>query len=438
VRFRKQTIGLVVKRWPALTATTVASHLALWLVLLLSLRHVGVSEQEVSTLQVLAVFAFSRLLSAVPITPGGVGVVELSLIGGIYAAGRSHADVPLDLFKAQVTAAALLFRALTYGIQIPIGDGPRGAPDVSTLRRHPAPSAVFVVLLLTGCITSTSPQHSDPPGVIRVAAFGFTESEILAELYVQALRADGYPTGRVVQAGPRELVQPALAEGLIDLVPEYAGSALSFLTLGTDHGSADIAETHDALTTVLAPLGIVALQPAPAQDSNAIVVTQETADRFGLHDISDVRSVAAQLVFGGPPECANRRLCLKGLETVYGLRFQAFIPLDSGGPLTLQALRSGGIDVALLFTTDPAIASEGLVVLSDDRELQPSENVTPLLRREVLLTHGSGVVHTLDALSALLTTSDLRAMIGRVVGGSSARAVAKSWLQDHRSMMEAP
>jgi uncharacterized membrane protein YbhN (UPF0104 family) len=121
VQFRKQTIGLVVKRWPALTVTTLASHLALWLVLLLSLRHVGVSEEEVSTLQVLAVFAFSRLLSAVPITPGGVGIVELSLIGGIYAAGRSHADVPLDLFKVQVTAAALLFRTLTYGIQIPLG-----------------------------------------------------------------------------------------------------------------------------------------------------------------------------------------------------------------------------------------------------------------------------------------------------------------------------
>jgi uncharacterized membrane protein YbhN (UPF0104 family) len=121
VRFRKQTIELVAKRWPALTITTVASHLALWFVLLLSLRHVGVSEHEVSTIQVLAVFAFARLVSAVPITPGGVGVVELTLIGGLYAAGRSHTDVPLDLFKAQVTAAALLFRTLTYGIQIPLG-----------------------------------------------------------------------------------------------------------------------------------------------------------------------------------------------------------------------------------------------------------------------------------------------------------------------------
>ena len=121
VRFRKQTIKLVARRWPALTITTVGSHLALWFVLLLSLRHVGVSEHEVSTIQVLAVFAFVRLLSAIPITPGGVGVVELSLIGALYAAGRSHADVPLDVFRTQVTAAALLFRALTYGVQIPLG-----------------------------------------------------------------------------------------------------------------------------------------------------------------------------------------------------------------------------------------------------------------------------------------------------------------------------
>jgi uncharacterized membrane protein YbhN (UPF0104 family) len=122
VRFRHQTIELVGKRWHVLTLTTVVSHLALYFVLLLALRHVGVSEHEVSALQVLAVFAFARLLSAAPITPGGVGLVELALIGGLYAAGRHHVtDVSLDVFKAQVTAAALLFRALTYGVQIPLG-----------------------------------------------------------------------------------------------------------------------------------------------------------------------------------------------------------------------------------------------------------------------------------------------------------------------------
>jgi putative heme transporter len=112
VEFRKRTIVLVEKRWLWITLTTVLSQLALWFVLLLCLRHVGISEQEVSTLQTLAVFAFGRLLAAVPITPGGVGFVELGYIGGLTAAGGN---------EAQVVAAVLMFRVLTYGIQIPLG-----------------------------------------------------------------------------------------------------------------------------------------------------------------------------------------------------------------------------------------------------------------------------------------------------------------------------
>jgi uncharacterized membrane protein YbhN (UPF0104 family) len=121
VRFRHQTIELVAKRWVALTLSTVASHTCLYLVLLLSLRHLGVAEHEISWAEVLGVFAFVRLISAFPITPGGVGLVELGYIGGLYLAGKDHTNVPLDVFKAQVTAAALLFRALTFGAQIPLG-----------------------------------------------------------------------------------------------------------------------------------------------------------------------------------------------------------------------------------------------------------------------------------------------------------------------------
>ncbi|MEX0742828.1 MAG: lysylphosphatidylglycerol synthase domain-containing protein, partial [Actinomycetota bacterium] len=112
VAFRRRTIELVAKRWLAITVTTVMSHLALWLVLLLALRHVGISEGEVSTLQVLAVFAFGRLLGALGITPGGLGVVELGYIGGLVAAGGN---------EPQVVAAVLLFRVLTYVVQIPLG-----------------------------------------------------------------------------------------------------------------------------------------------------------------------------------------------------------------------------------------------------------------------------------------------------------------------------
>lgn len=121
VRIRAQTIGFVRHRGLALTLTTLASHLGLAAVLLVCLRAIGVTDAEVGWANVLAVFALARLLSALPITPGGVGVVELALIAGIYAAGRTHATVPLQTLRAQITGAVLLFRALTYGIQIPLG-----------------------------------------------------------------------------------------------------------------------------------------------------------------------------------------------------------------------------------------------------------------------------------------------------------------------------
>jgi uncharacterized membrane protein YbhN (UPF0104 family) len=121
VRFRKQTIRVVSKRWPALTASTVVSHVALYAVLLLSLRFAGVSANEVSWAQVFGVFAFGRLLTALPLTPGGLGVVELAYIAGLVLAGRDHTTVPLPEFKAQVAAGVLMFRALTYGAQIPLG-----------------------------------------------------------------------------------------------------------------------------------------------------------------------------------------------------------------------------------------------------------------------------------------------------------------------------
>jgi putative heme transporter len=121
VRFRSNTIDLVVARWLALSASTIVSHLTLYLVMLLALRFVGVSNAEVSWAQVLGVFALGRLLTALPITPGGVGVVELVYIAGIILAGRGRITAPVEVFHAQVTAGVLVFRALTYAIQIPIG-----------------------------------------------------------------------------------------------------------------------------------------------------------------------------------------------------------------------------------------------------------------------------------------------------------------------------
>ncbi|MDP9343027.1 MAG: YbhN family protein [Actinomycetota bacterium] len=121
IRFRQETIRVVSKRWPALTTSTVVSHVILFSVLLLSLRFAGVTGSEVSWAQVFGVFAFGRLLTALPLTPGGLGVVELAYIAGLVLAGRGHTTVLLPEFKAQVAAGVLMFRALTYGAQIPLG-----------------------------------------------------------------------------------------------------------------------------------------------------------------------------------------------------------------------------------------------------------------------------------------------------------------------------
>jgi uncharacterized membrane protein YbhN (UPF0104 family) len=144
VRFRRTTIDFLVERWFWLTSTTLLSHLSLYLVLLLALRFVGVSDTEVTWAQVLGVFAFGRLLTAVPITPGGLGIVEVAYIGGLILAGRGHADVPTDVFYAQVTAAVLVFRTLTYGIQIPLGAITYVIWRTNRSWRKPAPVATSV------------------------------------------------------------------------------------------------------------------------------------------------------------------------------------------------------------------------------------------------------------------------------------------------------
>jgi uncharacterized protein (TIRG00374 family) len=130
-RFRAKTIGLMRDRWLAITATTLMSHLSLYIVLLVTLRHIGVSDAEVSWAEVLAAFAFARLVTAIPLTPGGLGVVELALTGALSTAGGD---------KPQVVAAVLVYRALTYVLPIPLGAACYVAwPRITRWKREPEP-----------------------------------------------------------------------------------------------------------------------------------------------------------------------------------------------------------------------------------------------------------------------------------------------------------
>jgi len=265
---------------------------------------------------------------------------------------------------------------------------------------------------------------------ITVGSFDFPESVLLAYLYADLLAGKGYPVRVLPGLGTRELVEPALMAGLVQLVPEYTGSALEFASLGRVHATADAAATATALARSMAGRGLVTGRPAAAQDGNAIVVTAATAARYHLRTISDLAKVARRLVFGGPPECPERLYCLLGLRRTYGLRFREFVPLDAGGPLTRQALTAGDIGVALLFTTDPAIRARHLVVLADNRGLQPAENIVPVLRRATVRQFGPGLLAALNALSARLSAAalvELDAQVGR--DGRAPRVVAERWVQ---------
>jgi osmoprotectant transport system substrate-binding protein len=285
----------------------------------------------------------------------------------------------------------------------------------------------------SGNASSATGEPGDRPGrVISVGSFDFPESVLLAEIYGQALAAARFPVRILPDLGPREVVDPALMDGLLQVVPEYAGSALEFFSLGRRSAIANAGAANRALAGSVAGRGLVAARPAPAQDANALVVSAATAARYGLRSIADLAKVAPGLVFGGPPECPGRAYCLPGLKRVYGLRFKSFTPLDAGGPLTLQALAAGYIGVALLFTTDPRIPARRLVVLADDRGLQPAENITPLVGRDAIARYGLRLVTTLNRVSALLDTGTLRSLDARVErAGQDPRVVAASWLRAH-------
>src|SRR5207244_181950 len=294
-----------------------------------------------------------------------------------------------------------------------------------------------LAVALAAC-TSSNGHASPTPGtpasrhgtVISVGSFDFPESVLLAEIYGQALAAARFPVRILPNLGPREVVDPALMDGVLQLVPEYAGSALGFFSLGRLSATANAGITNRALAGSVAGRGLVAARPAPAQDTNAIVVTAATAARYRLRSIADLAKVAPGMMFGGPPECPGRAYCLRGLKRVYGLRFKAFTPLDAGGPLTLQALEEGDVGVALLFTTDPDIPARHLVVLADDRGLQPAENITPLVLGDAVARHGPGLMAVLNTVSAHLGTASLRALNARVeIHGQNPRQVAANWLR---------
>lgn len=294
----------------------------------------------------------------------------------------------------------------------------------------------FAIIAVAGALALTACGSDDGTGAktgptITVGGFDFTESSTLAEIYFQALQSKGYPVAKKLQVGSREIVEPALRTGDIDLVPEYLATLLEFENKGAGEATADVQATLTKLRERL-PATVVALEPAPGQNRNEIVVVKATADEHSLTKISDLAAIDDTLVFGGPPECPQRPLCLQGLQGTYGLSFERFRPLDVGGPLTVAALEGGEVDVALLFTTNGAIAEKGFVILEDDKGLQGAENVLPVVRKEIVDAFGTELTALLDSISAKLTNAALQELNKATdIDKKDSDDVAGQWLRDN-------
>lgn len=286
-------------------------------------------------------------------------------------------------------------------------------------------------MLATACAGGDALQEggggqdgSSAQGTVVIGSTNFYEQLILAHMYAQVLRANGVKVETRLNLGNREVVFPSLKSGEISVLPEYTGSLLNFLT-GGDTTASKPDEVLAQLRKEL-PEGIVALEPAAAQNKDALVVTRQTAKKYDLETVSDLKGVAGELVIGGPPELETRALGLPGYKKVYGLEFKDFVPLDAGGPLTKSALKKGDIDVARLFSTDPAIAKNNWVVLKDDKNLQPAQQLIPVIRTEVLTPT---IKKTLNELSSHLTTEAITELNAKVVlDKKDPSKVAHNWL----------
>lgn len=300
-------------------------------------------------------------------------------------------------------------------------------------RRAVACMACALVLTLAA---ACQPAAAPPPGpagrgAVVVASFNFPESELLAAIYGLAVQHAGIPVQFRLGLGPRELVQPALEQGLVDLVPEYLGTALTSLEPRPGVPMNDPSAARAALAGALAPWHLQVTTPAPAQDQNGLVVTAATARRLGLRTVSDLRRLAGGLILGGAPECPDRPYCLPGLRKAYGLGFAKFVPLGTEAQ-RVAALRDGVVDVAVLDTTDGNLATGELVLLTDDRHLQPAENVVPVISDRAVARYGKRLADALDAVSARLTSQALLFMGWRIeVAGAGVPAEARAWLERH-------
>ncbi|MEU5312204.1 ABC transporter substrate-binding protein [Streptomyces sp. NPDC021562] len=308
------------------------------------------------------------------------------------------------------------------------------------MRWRPA-GAAALLLALAACTTGPSLEHrgevTAPPGDSRhltIGSAGFTESDLLAQLYAQLLEQAGYRTSLLTVAN-REIYEPALESGQIDVVPEYAATFADWLDARTNGpgappaGSPDLATTMTALRRLATPRGLTVLDPGRAVDQNAFAVTAAYARRHRLRTLSDLGASGLPVRLAAGDECVQRPYCEPGLKKVYGIDITAVDPKGVGTTQAKRAVQNGQDQMVLTTTTDATLGQFGLVLLADDRHLQNADYVVPVVNRS--RAGGERVVRALGRLNGVLTTADLAAMNQQVDSWRRlASDVARTWLRD--------
>ena len=297
--------------------------------------------------------------------------------------------------------------------------------------------AVFIAALLTlvsaGCGSSNPLGGGQISGDLKTIAVGsadFTESKIIAEIYAQALEANGFAISRQFGIGSRETYIPAVQDHSIDLIPEYTGNLLQYFDKDATATTSD--EVLLGLLRAL-PGDLAILYPSPAEDKDTLAVSETIAREWNLKTIADLAARSPEVKVGGPSEFQTRQTGLVGLQQKYGLDIAPanFIAIsDGGGPATVQALTNGTVTAANIFSTSPAIEKNNLVVLEDPENVFLAANVVPLVASQKMSNELKTV---LDAVSAKLSTEALIELNGSVEGNSGVDPdeAAQKWIADN-------
>ena len=286
-----------------------------------------------------------------------------------------------------------------------------------------AAGAALASLALAACgtVESLEGRTSMDTSTIIVGSQDYYSNEILAEVYAQALEGSGFQVERQLRIGQREVYMPEIEAGAIDVFPEYTGNLLQYLDQNASARTSQ--EVYDALATAL-PMGLRALDQSPATDQDSYVVTSTFAAEHSVTSIGDLAG-AGPLVLGGNSELETRPYGPMGLAQTYGVSVD-FTPIeDSGGPLTIKALKDGDIQLANIYSSDPALAEGTLTVLEDPDGLFLASHVVPLASSRV----GEDAAAVINQVSEALDAQDLIEMNrASTVEQKSASQIAHDWL----------